>query len=264
VSRPTKINFESSTACNARCAFCPRYEMTRQGGQMSDDLFHKIIKDGKDMGVRQYSPFFMGEPFIFPKIWEWLDYMEKEGVQVALYTNGEYVDVERLIKYKNIRYLDFSINAATEETHAKIMRGPRFTTVKKNFEEARKKARFLVRASFVATSDNVHEVQKFKETFKKVEICGFSNWTGAKHDPLERKGKRIPCWVLFHQMMVLWDGRVVPCCSDFDGKQVLGDANKQTLEEIWDNSKWMREKHRKLEFDIPVCKDCNYNTENQA
>lgn len=260
MSRPSKINFESSTACNSNCVFCPRGEMTRPGGQMSDELFHKIIKDGKDMGVNQYSPFFMGEPFIFPKIWDWLDYMEKENVGVTLYTNGQYIDVDRIVKYKNITLLSFSVNAATPETHAKVMRGPDFDVVKKNFDKAYANASFPVRATFVITEGNSHEVGKFKKMFPRKATTGFSNWTGDKHDVLERTGDRVPCWVLFHQMMILWDGRVVPCCSDYNGKQVLGDANKETLKEVWDKSEWMREKHRKLEFDVPVCKNCNYNT----
>ena len=265
MGRPFKINFESSTACNAKCIFCPRFDMKRVKGQMSDELFHKIIKDGKAMGVYDYSPFFMGEPFVFPKIWDWLDYMEKEGVTVALYTNGEYVDIDRLAKYKNVRYLDFSINAATKETHTKVMRGPEFDMVKKKYEEARRKLNCMVRASFVTIEENVQEIEAFRKMFRRTEVVGFYNWTGDMKSKLERKGKRKPCWVLFHQMIVLWDGKVVPCCADYSGKQILGDANKQTLKEIWDNSEWMREKHSQGKWDeIDVCKDCNYNVENKT
>ena len=261
--KPDKINFESSTGCSAFCTFCPRYDMTRSMGQMSDELFRKIIKEGKKMGVRRYSPFMNGEPFVFPKIWEWLDYMEEEGVVVALYTNGSHIDVDRIVKYKNIEYLDFSINAATEETHTRVMKihGHKFETIKERFFEARKKASFIVRASFVKNEDNIHELAEFKKIFKKVEICEFSNWAGARHSSLEKTGERVPCWVLLHQMFILWDGKVVPCCMDYDGKQILGDINKQTLKEIWDSSEWMREKHRNCDFDIAVCKDCNYNVE---
>jgi len=260
MNKPSKINFESSTACNSRCIFCPRDTMKRPKGQMNDELFHKIIKEGKDMGVSHYSPFFMGEPFIFPRIWEWLDYMEKEGVYVSLYTNGQFVDVDRIVKYKNIKLLSFSVNAATAETHLKVMRGPKFDIVKHNYEEARKKARFPIRTTFVITQDNVHEVELYKKVFDKTATTGFSNWAGDKHDKLERKGERVPCWPLFHQMMILWDGRAVPCCEDYDGRQIMCDANTQTLKEIWDNSEWLREKHRRLEFDTPICRDCNYNT----
>ncbi len=254
-----KINFESSTFCNARCTFCPRYEMTRPMGEMSDELFHKIIKDGKAMGVKYYSPFMNGEPFVFPRIWEWLDYMEKEEVMVSLYTNAEFMDVDRLVKYKNIWYVNCSLNAATKETYDKVMRGPDYERVLKNIRDLFRKAPFSVRVSFIITSDNVHEVEQFKSMYRRRKFCGFANWTGDKQNSLARSGDRVPCNVLFTQMFVLWNGLVVPCCMDYNGKQILGDANRQTLKEIRDNAAWMRDKHRRHEFDIPVCQNCNYN-----
>jgi len=260
MNRPLKINFESSTSCNSNCVFCARSIMSRKRGQMSDELFHKIIKEGKDMGVRNYSPFFMGEPFVFPKIWEWLDYMEKEGVDAGMYTNGIYIDVERLAKYKNIRYLNFSINANTTETHKKVMRGPDFEIAKKNFKKAREICPFMVRASFVKIQDNIHELEAFKKEFGKTEICDFANWTGDLHDPLELKGEKEPCWVLLHQMFILWDGRVVPCCMDYNAKMVVGDANKQSLKEIWDKLGEKRQAHLDHKWGLtPACKACNYN-----
>jgi radical SAM protein with 4Fe4S-binding SPASM domain len=233
--------------------------MTRPMGEMSDELFHKIIKEGKEMGVNRYSPFMNGEPFVFSRIWEWLDYMEKEGVWAALYTNAELIDVERIVKYRNIQYLNCSVNATTKETYDKISRGPDFEKVVSNVNELFKKAPFMVRASFIRCEDNIHEEEDFKKMFPKVKIEQFDDWTGARHSKYERKGNKIPCYVLLNQIFILWDGRVVPCCMDYDAKMVIGDANKQSLKEIWDSCEWMREKHRNLDFNIPICKKCNYN-----
>lgn len=256
-----KINFESSTACNAKCTFCPRYEMTRSMGEMSDELFHKIIQNGKDMGVKSFSPFMNGEPFVFPRIWEWLDYMENEGVWVSLYTNAEHIDVDKIVHYKNIRYINCSINAATKETYDKTMRGPDYETVLKNTYKLFEKAPFMVRASFIISDTNAHELEDFKKQFKKIRVEGHSNWTGDRPARLERKGNRVPCWVLFNQMFILWDGSVVPCCMDYNAKQILGDVKVENLNDIWERAKWMRDKHKKLDFNIPVCKNCNYNVD---
>ena len=258
----TKVNFESSTSCQARCTFCPRYDMTRPMGEMSDELFHKIIKDGKEARVYRYSPFMNGEPFVFPRIWEWLDYMEKEGVQVGLYTNAEYLDVDRLIKYKNIWYVSCSINAATAETHKKVMRGPDFNTCVSNTKDLIKRAPFYVRASFVRCDENIHEENAFREMFpRRAKVCGFANWIGDRDAKVARKGNKIPCYVLLTQMFILWDGRVVPCCMSYDAQMVIGDVNKQTIREIWNNNKWMREKHKNHDFNIPICLKCNYNVD---
>lgn len=215
------------------------------------------------MGVKYFSPFLMGEPFIFSRIWKWLDYMEKEDVKVSLYTNAEFLDVERLIKYKNIWYVNCSLNAATPETHKKVM-GIDYERAKKNIDELCEKAPFYVRVSFVKCDENLHELEAFKKMYKRNVICGYDNWTGDKHSRVERSGAKRRCWVLFHQMTILWDGTVVPCCMDYNAKQVLGNANTQTLKEIRDNANWMRRLHRQKRWDeIPVCKNCNYNTINQ-
>ena len=112
----------------------------------------------------------------------------------------------------------------------------------------------------VVVDENQHEVEEFKKIWGNNHIFGeFRNWGGARHCKIERTGKRIPCWALLNTMSILWDGRVVPCCMDYDGKQILGDANKQTLTEIWHQSHWMRKQSRRLNFDMEPCRECNHN-----
>lgn len=259
-----KIQFESATACQAHCTFCPKDQMTRPKGQMSDELFHKIIKEGKEIRYSFFVPFLNGEPFLFPKIWEWLDYMQKEKVRVHLYTNAEFMDVNRLIKYNNISVICCSINAATKETYDKVVRGPDFNKVEKNVKELFKKSKLKqLFASMVIVEANQHEVKLFKKKWGKHAIFGeFKNWGGEIHDKLEKKNTdyhRVPCYSLLNAITILWDGRVVPCCLDYDGQQILGDVNKNTLQEIWHQSQWMRQCHWEMDFNMIPCFDCNQN-----
>lgn len=229
---------------------------------MSDKLFHKIIKDGKEIRHSFFVPFLNGEPFIFPRIWEWLDYMRDEDVRVHLYTNAEFMDVDRLIKYPNIRLVCCGINAATKEIYNKVVRGPNYETVITKTEELIKKGNFKAGAwaSMVIVDENQHEVEKFKRIWGKNAIFGdFKNWGGDRHDKLEKTGTRVPCYSLLQAITILWDGRVVPCCMDYDGKLILGDANKQTLTEIWHKTSWMRKKHKELDFSMIPCRNCNQN-----
>jgi radical SAM protein with 4Fe4S-binding SPASM domain len=257
------IQFESSTACNARCTFCPREEMKRKHCIMSDELFHKIIKEGKEMKVLFFLPFLNGEPFVFPKIWEWLDYMQAEGVQTAVYTNGEFLDPVRLSKYTNIRYVNCSFNGVSKEAYDKVTRRPDYDKAKKNIEDLIKIAKFPVHVSMVVTEDNMHEVDAFKIKWggRRAKVRPFLTWAGAKHSSTEKKGIRRPCYMMFQHMTILWDGRVALCCMDHEGKVILGDANKQSLQEIWDSNKHLRDRHKKLDFDMPLCRDCNFNAD---
>ena len=42
---------------------------------------------------------------------------------------------------------------------------------------------------------------------------------------------------------VCWDGRVVPCCRDFDARYVLGDPNHSTLLEVWNGVNMVKLRH---------------------
>lgn len=107
---------------------------------------------------------------------------------------------------------------------------------------------------------NKHEVEMFKKQWGENAIFGeFKNWGGVMHDKIEKTGERVPCVSLLNSLTILWDGRVVPCCLDYDGKLILGDANKQSLGEIWHQTAWLRDKHRKLDFSMEPCKNCNQN-----
>jgi radical SAM protein with 4Fe4S-binding SPASM domain len=225
---------------------------------MSNELFHKIIEESKAFKNPEIVPFLNGEPFVFPRIWEWLDYMK--DCRVYLFTNAEFVDVDRLVGYKNIRYVCCSVNAVTKETYQKVMRGPNYERVVRNVRDLIEKAHFPVYVSMVETSDNQHEVEDFMKRWGKKAIMGeFKNWGGERHDALEKTGIRKPCLSLQRAITILWDGRVVTCCLDYDGKLILGDANKQTLSEILISSRWLRKKHQRLDFNYEPCRDCNQN-----
>lgn len=265
MSRLIQIQFEGSTQCNANCVFCPRSDMTRPKGTMSDDLFHKIIREGKEMGVKSFIPFLNGEPFANPKIFDWLDFMEKEGVSTCIFTNAGLLDkekIDRLVKYSNIDKVVCSFNGATEETYKKIMRGPDYKKTKENIEYLIDSAPFNVIVSMVVVNDDIHENKQFRKMWgRHATSVPFINWAGSKHDPTEKIGPQKACNQVLGQMNILWDGRVCLCCMDFDGKVILGDVNRQSLQEIWKNARSIREKHRQKNFNMPLCVDCNKNVQ---
>lgn len=60
-------------------------------------------------------------------------------------------------------------------------------------------------------------------------------------------------------MAILWDGKVVPCCNDLNGRGVIGDLSLQTLIDVYGGSKrktmisLMRQNRRN---EIRLCKQC--------
>ena len=255
------IQFESSTSCNAKCSFCPR-DFSRPKGQMSDELFYKIIDEGKKLNVSKFLPFLNGEPFMFSRIFSWLEYMEKQNIKVHLYSNCSLLDKEKIdfiVSLGCIEYIYCSFNGAKKETYEKIMRLD-YEKTKKNINYLLDKAKFPVRVGMVLTKETYKEKERFTKMWRgKVKFSPFKNWCGIKHDPLERTGKRISCRQVRQHFTILWDGRVCLCCFDYDGKVILGDLNKQSIKEIWDSAKLIRDKHNSLDFNMPLCRECNFN-----
>ena len=189
--------------------------------------------------------------------------MEKEGVSTCLFTNAELLDEEKtdkLVKYKNIEYINCSLNAATKETYDKVVCGPDFEKTKKNIEYLISKAPYKVKVGMTVVKENFNEKELFKKLWgKRAKFGDFVNWAGYRHDPVEKTGDRIPCPQVLSKMNILWDGQVCLCCFDYDGRVILGDLNKESLREIWDKGEIIRNRHRQLDFDMPLCKNCNAN-----
>ena len=51
----------------------------------------------------------------------------------------------------------------------------------------------------------------------------------------------------FQRITIGHDGRVHQCINDYDGRNILGDVNKQSIKEVWDGeiSKKLRDSFKK-------------------
>jgi radical SAM protein with 4Fe4S-binding SPASM domain len=60
------------------------------------------------------------------------------------------------------------------------------------------------------------------------------------------------------QFVILWDGTVTACCTDYEGTLAMGNIKEQTIEEIWTGPKWrrMREQMWKDVLESKTCRIC--------
>jgi hypothetical protein len=94
-----------------------------------------------------------------------------------------------------------------------------------------------------------------------LNVATLHNYGGGR--TYNRMGKKIVtvCYFPWTSMSVLWDGRVVTCCMDSNGVQVLGDLNSQTVKEVWMGPvlTGVRDDFKKLRYDAyPVCQSCDW------
>jgi radical SAM protein with 4Fe4S-binding SPASM domain len=66
------------------------------------------------------------------------------------------------------------------------------------------------------------------------------NWAGLVDNGKPLPVNRIPCPLLWHAMVIFWDGSVLPCPQDFFGKLKLGSLQDSGLMDIWNGYEMQR------------------------
>ena len=67
------------------------------------------------------------------------------------------------------------------------------------------------------------------------------------------------CTAPFDDIVILWNGDVVLCCYDYNGFNIIGNINQDSIENIWNSEKVMiiRNKFKNKEtHDLPLCNKC--------
>ena len=85
------------------------------------------------------------------------------------------------------------------------------------------------------------------------------NWTDSEINHPARSTIRKPCSRVWRTFTVLSNGNVALCCLDYEGAVILGDVNKTSVFEIWNNESYrkIRLLHKTAQQEqIAICKNC--------
>jgi len=255
---------------------------------MSLDNFKKILdKAGEQVNTLLF--YYMGEPFLNKDAYNMIGYAADKGIYVSACTNGETLDVDRLAD-SGLSEISFQIGGMTQETHEIYRVGGNLSKTMDNLTRVIElKAKGLIdtkiQVGFIVMKHNEHEVERAKKELKKIgadEVviispCVRTIEQGKKFMPTEDKywiydreafdreilaPKKVPhnrCWWIYYSTVVLWDGRVVPCCRDACGEHVMGTLLEQSMKEIW-NGDWYRSFRYAISMQqrkLPLCRLCS-------
>lgn len=226
---PLHIYIEPTNFCNLNCPHCSWRLMKREKGFMELEFYTKLIDQCKDFGINWVYLFHLGESTLHKDLKDMIDYARKNGIKNRLHTNGT-IDVSGF----EIDDLHISLNI-TE-----------FLRIKKNLD-------ILISKNIEFKIDVITEIaQKLPRRYNKYIVKKkFYNWQG-RVGKMKRTSDTI-CSHPYKSMVILWDGRCVPCCVDYDGRYIIGDAKIESLEKIWNGPK-MQEIRKES---APMCKFCN-------
>lgn len=281
---PREAWIEPTNHCNLRCVMCPQSRgIEAKKGFMDLGLYKKILDQLKKLKVQRINLFMGGESLLHKRFIDMLRLAGEAGVPVRLHTNATLLDgdaASRILECHALEEISFSfdgedpgyyervrVNADFGKTLGNIKR---FLEIKK--ERRQKMPRVLIQVIKERTADGRPPTvsEEFKALFEGLPVdkfhpIRFHNFAGtleAKGDVKYEINKKDykPCRHPWKSLCVVWDGEVVPCCVDVHKKLVLGDLNRQSVEEVWNGEPMVGLRRALVEGryeEFEPCRDCD-------
>lgn len=272
---PERITVEMTPICNLSCVMCPRHELG-DGGYMAPELFKKIVDEMSRHPGTAMVPFFRGESLMHPQFFELLRYAKKRGISpIQLTTNGTILTEKKALEILelNLDFLSFSLDSNDKEAYQEV-RGFDLNKVRANIERFLQLKRSgnhllpVVQVSAVETQAAKPYMEEFvaywKDKVDRVRVYAEHSKDGLYGKLDGEEGdfpERLPCKKPMTEMVIYWDGQVALCNHDWNRKEFLGDATRQTIGEIWRGEPYREVRARHHEGrcgEDPSCKDCDH------
>ena len=287
---PVRVPFvdqiELTNICPFRCQFCPRGvegKMKRPTGMMSFELYEKLLEQlhPDQAKWRSLELHHLGESLVHPEVDRFIAAASRRGLPTEMSCNPSMLKDNlgaRLVD-AGVKRMVISLDGIDNETAISI-RGPaaRYDKAERNLEALLTHAaghpdppRIVIQ--MIDLHKNRHQRGAFLARWGNTGLpfvrAYIKDLDGP--DPDTGKSSATPvsylCSYPWRSVVVLWDGRVVPCCRDSDAALVLGDLNVQSLEEIWKGAEVKRLREQLRKKTVPcghLCDGCSWSRDSFA
>ena len=285
---PPAVKIELTAHCNLKCWFCATGDGLREKGHMDFDLFKELAWNCKKAGVEELGLFYLGESFLYPHLVEAVKYAKEEcGFKyVFLTTNGLYHKTEKTeaLFTAGLDSLKFSLNAGSEKQYREHTGVNGFYLQLRNIRtisELRDKVEKETghRCGIYASSILYDEAQRdlMQPVIDSLKDCIDEHYwlplysqAGLKidgDDVLITAGVRgrldnlrdpLPCWAVFREGHIKWDGMLSACCFDHKQDFEMGDLTKVQFKDAWNSDKFraLRIAHLTKDVTGTPCENC--------
>ena len=241
----TRLDFlvvETCNDCNSNCIYCyHRFGLDHTA--MPLDLAKKIINSCVGH-ARRFTPHMLGEPLLYPHIFEVLSYAKSKGLETRMFTNASLLDWENSVKLleAGMDHIIFSVDADNKRDFEAIRQGLKWKTVVENislFQRLKK-----VNCPETKTTLRVCEIPENKRKIPRIKRF----WLHKVDEvsvmpeinvlpPGTAKGfsskQRIVCESPFQTLCVKPNGNIVLCYRDNNELFVFGNAYKDDPYEVF-------------------------------
>jgi radical SAM protein with 4Fe4S-binding SPASM domain len=250
---PPYLLIELVSTCNLKCPFCFQTDktFTRKPfmGQMSFELFVKIVDEAESIGIGAITFGSRGEPTMHKRIIEMIKYLgtKKNFFEKKLITNATKLNKELIHELfkSNFNIIQISADHYIKKDYEELRVNSNFDEIVKNVDnlfkirnESYTYSMAEIRVSGIDSKKNLDR-EKFKNFWIKRSdhvSAGYAleRWNTYENEVLEEINQ--PCEQLWDRMYAWYDGKVNPCDADYKSYLSYGDLNKSSIKDIWNSS----------------------------
>lgn len=294
ISHPPWIfNIELTNECPFKCIMCPRtHNMTRSIGYLDFDLYCSIIDDLVEitpdvkLNKKLLRLHHFGESLVHVEFKKYIEYATQKGIRTALSINPLLLKgrvFEDLLD-SGIDTLFVSLDGHDDVSFEKIRGVPDAfekslgrleTFLSRNSQKQKPIHIELSMIDFGVNRESINRMTEYwqsKDGLAKYRQKVFQKWDGSADDVNQLADdetdrnldnnykKENDCYEPWRHLTVTWDGKVVPCCFDYDAKHVLGDLNFESLMEVWNGSEMLNLRAEFLSRNVrnKLCTNCQF------
>jgi len=261
------LHLEAAFNCNLICTMCYQSDPVLQEKikaapvkSMQWDLFTKVIDEAAERGCNAVVFAGRGEPTLNPRFSDMIAYChKKEILDIKFNTNVMTLDEKKVREWLSLDAfltIVFSVDAGDKEVFEKIRIGSDFEKILNNIKMFNRirhdefpNSPVRTRVNMVLFSEDQNEqqardlweplVDEFSARNANYEQAG-SIYQPDKDGSTKNVCPGKVCRVLFTRMYVWSDGSVNPCESDYLSKLKIGDANTDSLYDLWNGPVMMK------------------------
>jgi radical SAM protein with 4Fe4S-binding SPASM domain len=288
LSTPYVVQIFPIYKCCAKCNYCLFSVQKKDRGFVTDkdvmdyNLFKKCVDDFSrfENQIKVCRIVGLGEPLLHPKISEMCDYLKqsKKVKVVEIITNG--ILLNNKLSDKLIDKVDrliISLQGITEKSYKEISNVKidlnKFIDNIKYFYEHKKLTHIYIKIADISLK-NKEDKNKFFDLFGDIcdsiaieEIVPLHEEINYSYNILKKTktqfGEDIKesikiCSQPFIHFQINPDGKITPCYS-WSYPEILGDANNESLYDIWNGKKFNEFRLHMLKETLnfnKICKDC--------
>jgi radical SAM protein with 4Fe4S-binding SPASM domain len=264
---------------------------------MSLDTFRTILEQ-VDWKVKMFNFDFAGEPLINPHIFKMISLAREKNIPSCIDTNGVLLNrhIEEIVD-SGLKFLNIAVEGIDNQTHQQYRVGARLDEILDGLKNicARKKqlnsATPLVSLQIIVMKHNEDQIDELIKLAQDIgaervilKSLNLNLGLSLNNKPEAALAERfLPtnprylryastgqrnifnprlnslCSFPLNSMVILWNGDVILCCLDFNGRHVVGNIKIRPLKQLWAGREYNH--YRNLIFNrrLDICTNCNFS-----